>query len=333
MAIPDTLEQLAEPHERAHDMFFLTGPLKIGPNNLFLCEYPDMTSTNFDESRRFLFEEADIRGETVHLESAYQDILAIHQYAPPVERLLGELLAAAVLLSTNLKFEGKLILQARSEGQIPLLMAECDHRLQVRGIARGAERVTGDDDGELLGSGHLAITVDPVNGQRYQGVVALQPGSLADNLNAYFKQSEQLQSRIWLAAAQGRAAGLLLQQLPEQVVVDQSRRREQWDRVSLLASTLRNTELLETGTSTLLHSLYPEDPLRLFTGIPVRFSCSCSRERTLDALASLSPAELEELLAETGCITMDCEFCNAQYAFYRQDLGSVLEGGEVKTLH
>ena len=129
-----------------------------------------------DRSQRFLFEEADIRGESVHLDAAYREILAIHQYAYGVGRLLGEFLAAAVLLSTNLKFEGKLILQVRSEGQIPLLMVECDHTLRLRGIARGAEQATSNSNDQLLSNGQLAITIDPTRGQRYQGIVATAAG-------------------------------------------------------------------------------------------------------------------------------------------------------------
>jgi molecular chaperone Hsp33 len=289
--------------------------------------------STFDQSRRFLFEDADIRGETVHLDSAYGEILAIHQYASGVARLLGEFLAAAVLLSTNLKFEGKLVLQARSEGQIPLLMVECDHNLQVRGIARGAEHATSSSNDQLLCNGQLTITVDPINGQRYQGIVALQEGSLAYNLDAYFKQSEQLKSRIWLAAEGQRAAGLLLQQLPAQITDDETLRLHQWERISTLAATVRDAELLELETGPLLHRLYHEDPIRLFEAAGVSFHCSCSRERTRNALVSLNPVDLEELLAEMGNITMDCEFCNEQYQFYRRDLVEVLGGDEAKTLH
>ena len=166
-----------------------------------------------DQSRRFLFEDADIRGESVRLGRAYRDILAAHQYAPAVGRLLGEFLAASVLLSSNLKFEGKLILQARSEGQVPLLMAECNQALDIRAIARGAQQATAGQFEQLLTNGQLVITVDPDRGQRYQGIVPLVRDSLAHSLDAYFTQSEQLGTRLWLAADGDRACGLLLQQL------------------------------------------------------------------------------------------------------------------------
>jgi molecular chaperone Hsp33 len=286
-----------------------------------------------DLSRRFLFEDADIRGECVHLDTVYREILDIHQYAPGVSRLLGEFLAAAVLLSTNLKFEGKLILQVKSEGQIPLLMVECDHMLQLRGIVRGAEQATSDNNEQLLRNGQLAITIDPYKGQRYQGIVPLEEGSLATSLDGYFKQSEQLATRVWLAANGRQASGLLLQQLPAQVTQDKEQRLQQWDHACAMASTVTEGELLELDQEQLLFRLYHEEQVRLFESTAVRFHCSCSRERTFNALISLPPKELRELLQEQGSITMDCEFCNQQYRFEQSDLADVLKGEQAKTLH
>jgi molecular chaperone Hsp33 len=286
-----------------------------------------------DRSRRFLFEDADIRGEVAHLDSAYREILDIHQYAAGVSRLLGEFLAAAVLLSTNLKFEGRLILQVRSEGQIPLLMAECDHALQVRGIARGSEQATSHRTEELLHNGQLAITIDPSHGQRYQGIVPLLQGSLAQSLDAYFAESEQLKTRIWLAADGERAGGLLLQQLPAQITRDESRRLEQWHQACSLAATVKDEELTELKSEHLLYRLYHEDPVRLFEPSGIRFHCTCSRERTRNALSLIDPREVTELLEELGSIAMECEFCNQEYRFQRSDLMDVLPEEMSKTLH
>ena len=286
-----------------------------------------------DKSQRFLFDNADIRGETVHLDAAYRDILAIHQYAPGVSRLLGEFLAAAVLLSTTLKFEGKLILQVRSEGQIPLLMVECDETLQVRAIARGAEQATADSNDQLLTNGQLAITIDPARGQRYQGIVPLVQDSLAHSLDAYFEQSEQLKTRFWLAANGQRAAGMLLQQLPAQVSEEETLRQQQWDHACNLAATVQPAELLDLDAEQLLHRLYHQEPVRLFEPSTVNFHCTCSRQRTRNALASLNPTEVEELLEELGSITMDCEFCNQQYRFLREDLSDILGNEGSRTLH
>jgi molecular chaperone Hsp33 len=286
-----------------------------------------------DQSRRFLFEDADIRGETAYLAQALKEIVSIHQYAPGVSRLIGEFLAAAVLLSTTLKFQGKLILQARSQGQIPLLMVECNTALQVRAIARGAEQATSGRFDQLLHDGQLAITIDPDQGQRYQGIVPLGQHSLAHSLDAYFEQSEQLKTRFWLASDGRCAAGLLLQQLPAQVTLDNATRLQQWEHASTLAATVQPKELLALDTGPLLHRLFHESPVRLFEPAAVTFQCSCSRERTFQALCSLNPAEVEELLAELGSITMDCEFCNQQYRFTREELSDIVGEGQPKILH
>jgi molecular chaperone Hsp33 len=297
-------------------------------------ESPDITQLPAgDQSRRFLFEEADIRGESVQLDTAFSDILGVHQYAPGVGRLLGELLAAAVLLRGTLKFEGKLVLQARSEGQIPLLMAECSSAGEVRGIARGADLATATEFGQLLGKGSLAITVDPLQGQRYQGIVPLTGNSLAHSLDAYFEQSEQLGTRLWLAAEGQRASGLLLQQLPAQLNTDPVEREQQWEHACALAATIQARDLLELDTEELLYRLYHQDSVRLFPPHPVVFRCSCSRERTLRALAAIGASEIESLLQEMDCITMDCEFCNQQYRYRRGDLGDILASPPPPILH
>lgn len=290
-------------------------------------------SSRPDTSRRFLFDDADIRGETVLLESALREIISIHQYAPGVSRLIGEFLAAAVLLSTTLKFDGKLILQARSKGQVPLLMAECNSALQVRAIARGAEEATSLRFDQLLEDGQLAITIDPDRGQRYQGIVPLEQHSLAHSLDAYFEQSEQLKTQFWLASDGHRAAGLLLQQLPTQLTQDSAERLRQWEHASSLAATLQAQELLQLDSERLLYRLYHESPVRLFDPASVSFQCTCSRQRTFNALCSLNPAEVTELLEELGSITMDCEFCNQQYQFTREDLAAVLGDENTKILH
>ena len=299
------------------------------PETLDSTEIPPSS----DGTRRFLFEDADIRGEIVHLDSAYREIIAIHQYPLAVSRLLGEFLAAAVLLSTNLKFEGTLILQVRSEGEIPLLMVECDHRLRVRGIARGASQATSDSNDQLLKDGQLAITIDPTHGQRYQGIVPLEQGSLSNSLDGYFKRSEQLNTRVWLTADGHQAAGLLLQQLPALITTDDDQRAQQWEHVYSLASTVTDCELRQVESEQLLYQLYHEDRVRLFEPSDVSFNCSCSRDRTHKALLTLNPADIEELLEELGSITMDCEFCNQHYQYSRSDLANILEDDEAKTLH
>lgn len=284
-------------------------------------------------ARKFIFEDADIRGEIVHLDSAYRDILAIHQYPPAVARLLGEFLAASVLLSTTIKFEGRLVLQAQGGRELSLLMAECSNALTVRGIARGAESASGENFDDLLGGGHLAITIEPDEGQRYQGIVALDGGSLAACIENYFENSEQLATRLWLASDGAMAAGLLLQQLPEQVTREARERELQWEHACALAETIEQSEVLQLAQEEVLYRLFHEDRVRLFAGQAVRFACSCSRQRCLNALMSIGPTELVRLLEEDGEVTMDCEFCNQQYRFERSDFADQFGDAASGSLH
>jgi molecular chaperone Hsp33 len=185
----------------------------------------------------------------------------------------------------------------------------------------------------LLGGGQLAITIDPTRGERYQGIVPLGEDSLAHSLESYFKQSEQLGTRLWLAAGGRGAAGMLLQQLPAQLVQEPEQRQQEWDHVCALASTVKNEELLTLAAPEIVHRLYHEDAIRLFEPLSAEFKCSCSRERTLNALSSLPASDILELLEELGSITMDCEFCNQQYQFWREDLNPVLGPDPDSTLH
>jgi len=290
------------------------------------------TIVQTDQKRRFLFEEMDLRGEWVHLEGVLRDLRSLHDYPQPVAQLLGEFVAAAVLLAGTLKFRGTLTIQARSERAIPLIMAECSSLLEVRAIARGAQATVSGSFSELLGDGQLALTITPERGRRYQGIVPLSGASLASAIDRYFEQSEQLETRVHLASDGERAAGLLLQQLPVARQPDPAQREEQWQRVSQLATTVSDGELLELDCATLLHRLFHEESLRLFDGDAVCFRCSCNRERTLAALATLSGEELQGILEEQGAVTMDCEFCNQRYVFDRGDLEAA-RAPEDETLH
>ena len=294
---------------------------------------PSDTPLSTDRMHRFVFENFDIRGQTVQLTRAHLDIVDIHQYPPGVCQLMGEFLAAVVLLSGTLKFEGNVILQARSEAQVPLLMVECSNDLEVRAIARGAQEATATEFEQLLGGGQLAITIDPLEGQRYQGIVPLDGHSLAASLEHYFEQSEQLATRFWLAADDHGAAGMLLQQLPEKLTTVPEHRHNNWAHICSLANTVEGSELLQLATPQLLHRLFHEDPLRLFEPTPVRFQCSCSAERSQNALLALGVEDLESLLEERGEISIDCEFCNQQYLFARDDLTQALGADKPSTVH
>lgn len=282
-----------------------------------------------DSTQRFLFDNSDVRGEMVELDQSYREVLARHQYPAPVAALLGELLAAAALLCGTLKFDGILTLQARSSGALPLLMVECTSERQVRGIARYEDiPAAATSLRELMPEGVLAITVDPTNGQRYQGVVSLDGDNLAGCLSVYFEQSQQLPSHFWLAADGERARGLLLQQLPVDRLPDPDERAAAWEHVVTLADTLSVAEMLQTSNEVLLHRLYHQEDVRLFDAQPLQFHCNCSRERSAGALVSLGEQDALQLLAERGgSVEIDCQFCNERYLFDAADVSQLFAGG------
>lgn len=279
-----------------------------------------------DITQRFLFEHADVRGELVSLNQSYREILAKHEYPEPVKALLGEMLAAAVLLSSAIKFDGLLIMQARSSGPLSMLMVECSSQQEVRAIARYSDDLSGDGMNELMPDGVLAITIDPAKGQRYQGVVALEGESLAESLAGYFDSSEQLPSRFRLLADGRTARGFMLQALPADRQADPAERKETWNRLSILADTLSVEELMALDNETILHRLYHDEEVRLFDERSVIFRCSCSAERSGNALVSLGRDDAFMLLDERdGEIEVDCEFCNTRYAFDRAALTELFD--------
>ncbi|UUQ62622.1 Hsp33 family molecular chaperone HslO [Pseudomonas fuscovaginae UPB0736] len=287
-----------------------------------------------DYSQRFIFDDSDTRGELVSLERSYAEVLAKHPYPQPVAQLLGELMAAAALLVGTLKFDGLLILQARSEGAVPLLMVECSSEREIRGLARyDAEQIApGASLADLMPNGVLALTVDPTQGQRYQGIVDLDGATLSECFTNYFVMSQQVGTRFWLNADGQRARGLLLQQLPADRIKDEGERAANWQHITALASTLKAEELLGLDNETVLHRLYHEEALRLFDHQPLSFHCSCSRERSGNALVSLGLEDAQQLVAERGgAIEIDCQFCNQRYLFDATDIAQLFAGAGVET--
>ncbi len=278
-----------------------------------------------DQVQRFLFDDTAVRGELVQLHQSYQEVLTRHNYPPAIEKLLGELLAAVALLTATVKLEGTLTLEARGKGEVSLLMAECNTGEhggdQLRAIARYQGEPQGQTLTELLQGGQLVITLDPYQGQRYQGIVALDQSTLTACLEGYFASSEQLPTRLWLAADSQGAGGLLLQKLPDDA---HNKDPDAWVRIGHLAATITNDELLHLEQHELLHRLFHEEALRIFEPNLLKFGCTCSRHRIANALASLGEEELNEALQEQGKLTTQCHFCNTHYIFTQDDLPELL---------
>ncbi|RAH38590.1 Hsp33 family molecular chaperone HslO [Halomonas sp. SL1] len=282
-----------------------------------------------DQIQRFLFEETNVRGEIVTLQEAHAEVMERHEYPPAVTRQLGELLAAVALLTETVKLDGTMSIEVRGDGPLSLLMAESNPGGELRAIARLDEEaaIPAEDASftELVGEGKVTITLDPREGHRYQGIVALTRDSLAGCLEDYFAQSEQLPTRLWLADDGQRAAGLLLQRLPDEA---QNQDDDAWERTVHLASTLTDAELLEVEQRELLHRLYHEETVRVFDPKALRFACTCSRERIAGALLSLGSDELRDILAEQGGIATQCHFCHTRYEFTLAEVEAMLEDPE-----
>ncbi len=282
-----------------------------------------------DQLQRFIFDNTDIRGEITRLDQSYRDTVSNHNYPEVVTHLLGEFMAAATLLSATLKFEGTLTLQARSEGEIPLIMAEASSDHKLRAIAREADAASSHEFTRLLTNGQLIITVDPKKGQRYQGIVALEGNNLSECLEAYFLQSEQLSTRVWLASDSQQAVGMMLQELPPSEAIEPAQRLEHWQHITKLAETLTAPELLSLPFDELLYRLYHQEQVQLFEPDDMTFQCSCSETRTLDALRTLGREELDSIIAEAGSIEVNCEFCHQHYTFDNAAIAQLFE----PTLH
>ena len=278
--------------------------------------------SNPDQTQRFLFEHTHIRGELTGLHHSYQEVLSKHNYPEPVKQLLGEFMAAVALLSDTLKFRGTLSLQVRGAGQVRMLMAECRNHEALRAIAQYNDDFS--PDAAMLGKGQMAITIEPENGKRYQGVVSIDDDQHRLNraLEDYFRQSEQIRTRVWLAADGHQAAGLLLQAMPQSASEGSLELKDDdaWDRVVHLADTLTESEMLSLDNSTLLFRLFHEEDVRVFPERELRFECTCNRERCGNAILTLGQQEAEQIVAEEGYIHSDCQFCHEQYRFDQADI-------------
>jgi molecular chaperone Hsp33 len=270
-----------------------------------------------DRLTRFLLDRAGVRGVRVHLGDSWTRIRAHGDYPLAVAELLGEATAAAALFTGHAKIDGRLSVQLRGQGRLRTLFAECTAAGTLRGIAQLAEDDTSPVSRDLreLGPGAmLAITIESRGApgrepMRYQGVVALETDSLATAFEQYFRQSEQLPTRLLLAADEHHAAGLMLQKLP-----GDEGDEDGWNRASVLFDTLKTGELLQWPAQTLLARLFQEDEVRLLGDKPLRFACSCSRERVAAMLESLGPEEARAAVIG-GSADIRCEFCGQAYRF------------------
>ncbi len=292
---------------------------------------------------RFMFEQYPIRGHLVHLDTSWRALIEHREYPAAIRDTLGEAVVASLLLAATIKFEGVLSLQLQGDGPMHLMLAQCTSGLGVRGLARYREAgitavraATGADTDapriqDLIGTGNLTVTLETDDGsRRYQGIVPIAGQRLAQSLQGYFENSEQLPTRLWLHADAAGLAGMLMQKLPTADAkpgVDVAAVDDAWRRVQLIGETLTLEELRSLADAQILHRLFNEDDVRLFEPSPVYFRCRCSRERVSGMLQGLGEAETRSVLAERGEVEVRCDFCNRAYVFDAVDVAGLFNAG------
>jgi molecular chaperone Hsp33 len=265
----------------------------------------------------FVFENQVAHGAFVELSEGVEQMLGHRAYSADVRGLIGEAMAAMPLLATHLRFEGRINLQFQGNDAMKLLVAQVDHRLEVRAMAKAPAGLQGSFSG-LLHGGILALMLEPLaeNRDSTQAMVPVEGNSLAQALEAYFEQSEQLPTLIRLAASGDRLRGFMLQRLPLQ---DARGTEADWEHLAILATTLSQEELLQADPATLLRRLFAQEELRLFEPRPVAVSCRCNRAGIARLLLSLGREECDSILAEQGRIAVSCEFCGKEHAFSKTE--------------
>lgn len=266
-----------------------------------------------DTLQRFMFEHASIRGEIAHLDETFKTILGQHPYPPMVKRLLGEALVSCLLLTGSIKFEGEVSLQFHGDHRLPLILVQCDHLLNMRGFASYQKTDESADFNAAFLEGKMVFSINQYNQTTpYQSVVPIRSLSMADNLMHYFAQSEQIATRVWLAVNDDKAAGMLLQLLPDQT---SQQREEFWEYAVQIGQTISEKELLTLDNPTILHRLYHETELRLYNARSVRFRCQCNEDKMKQVLKVLGEQEVNALLKEKGTVDVLCDFCHHSYKF------------------
>ena len=304
-----------------------------------------------DTLQRFMLRGAPVRGEVVSLDAAWREVADRHAFPRSVRDRLGELCAAGLLLSASLKFDGALILQIHGDGPVALLVVECEADGTFRATAKLRDGAACPEDADLAtlvnahGRGRFVVTLDPrtdtPHRQPYQGIVPFEGRTVAEVLERYMARSEQVPTRLWLAADDARATGLLLQRLPEEggrpaawtpgpaddgtgptgaakpaatgpAAEDDA---DGWNRMQHLADTVTRDELLALPPESVLRRLFWQEPLTAFDARSPRFACTCSRAKVGAMLRMLGREEIDSILAEQGSVEVRCEFCNSPYAF------------------
>lgn len=289
--------------------------------------------SDFDKLHRFIFNQANVRGELVRLDESLNQIVHSYEYPVQIQTLLGEMAAATSLLTATLKFKGEISLQIQSKGPVSYAVLNATHEQTLRGVARWDETLSElpESFSDLLSQAVLVITITPDEGERYQGVVALDKPSLAQCIEEYFGQSEQLATRVHLMTdlddpKNAKASGILLQVLPTDSSATDLSQANEFAHISTLTETLTKEEMFTLSVEDILHRLYHQEEVELFPAKAVSFACTCSKERSAEALRHVDKSELLAIIEEEGAIKMNCQYCHTEYRFDSIDVEAIHNG-------
>ncbi len=294
---------------------------------------------------KFLFEGAPVRGAIVEMQQEWKHVLENHQYPPNLISLLGQFTAGAILLASTIKFDGSLILQVKGSGPVSLLIAEVSNGLRVRAMAQvrsssqinakmGLQELINDNQ-----SGQCSIILDPKDRapgvQPYQGIVPLTGNTVSECLETYMRQSEQLETRLWLAADSEHLGGLLIQKMPGTGgTAAEANDPDAWRRIGMLAETVKLEELLSLDAPEVLRRLFWTEHLQVASDDAVMFYCNCSRDRTNAMLLSLGQDECMDIIKAEGKIDVRCQFCNRTQSYTKEDIEELfMEPSQDAALH
>ncbi len=297
--------------------------------------------TGQDTLSKFIFKHTPMKGGAVKLTTAWKAMRHYQQWPLSVTRLVGEMTAGSILLASSLKFEGSLIMQVQGDGPVRLAIVEVRNGLLVRATVKMNETEAVDDAMGLKalvnahGKGRCAIMLDPKDRRDgeplYQGVVPLTGETVADALMGYMQQSEQIHTKLWLAADEESAAGLMLQQMPDFGGKDEELKNDDdsVNRIETLAATITDEELLTLTPQEVTHRLFWEEAPEYFEPLEPKFACTCSREKIEAMIRNLGEVEALQIVKDEGKLEVTCDFCGRTESFSAEDIVKLFDNGSV----
>lgn len=283
--------------------------------------------------QRFLFKDHGIRGQFVQLTDSWQSMTHERHYPDVISKLLGELSLVAVIMANGLKHKGRITLQIQGSGPVNLLVVEVIDNLQIKGVAKTSQAITDETSlSELLGNGQILATMEnSQTNHHFQSYVSRDAETVAECFEIFFQQSEQLETRVFLAANQNSAGGLILQKMPETAQTNESSDEDAWNRIEHLASTVNDDELMTLDSEELLHRLFHEETVELFEAREIEYHCPQDSSKIDAMLKSLGEEEVRKILEEQGEIVIHNEMCNFHARYDKAAVDKLFSGNKHET--